>query len=74
MPPPLTDDEVFDRLHAALMAIGEDTGESVRGDSALRVARRALTALQMALLMAQEAEADDLGCVVSPGEPLRHSD
>lgn len=67
--PPLTDTEVYDRLHAALEALGKESGQTTRGDSALQVARRSLTALQLALVMSQEAEAETLACVVSPSEP-----
>jgi hypothetical protein len=70
---PLSDNEVYDRLHAALGALGSDNGQTTRGDSALTVARRSLVALQLALVMAQEAESDRLGCVVSPSEPAPRS-
>lgn len=50
----LTDEEVYDRLHAALLALGGDAGETARGDTALKAGRRSLTMLQMALLAAIE--------------------
>jgi len=41
----LSDDQVQDRLQAALDALGAGGGESTYGDSAMRSARRALEAL-----------------------------
>lgn len=52
----LNDTEVWDRLHAALDAIGDEKGATTHGDTALRSGRRTLILLQMAVLKAQEAE------------------
>ena len=54
----LLDDQVYERLHAAYLALGREEGETVRGDTALKAARRALTLLQMGHLAAQDS-ADD---------------
>ena len=50
----LNDTEVWDRLHAALEALGEDDGVTKAGLTALRSARRTLVLLQMAVLKSQE--------------------
>lgn len=55
----LTDDEAYGRLHEALLALGKDDGESVRSDTALKAARRALTGLQMGLVLAAENANDE---------------
>lgn len=52
--PKLSDIDVYQRLIDASDALGEDTGETVRGDTALKAARRALTLLQMALVKAMD--------------------
>lgn len=46
----LTDEEVWNRLHHALAAIGEARGATGFGSSTLDSARLALTALQMAVI------------------------
>jgi hypothetical protein len=50
----LNDTEVWDRLHAALEALGEDDGATTAGGTAIRSARRTLILLQMAVLKSQE--------------------
>ncbi|WMT85567.1 hypothetical protein NO932_11575 [Pelagibacterium sp. 26DY04] len=56
MPKKLTDREVYERLHAAGLALGNDDGETVIGDTALKAARKDLAMLQMALVAAEERE------------------
>lgn len=58
MPAPLTDDEAYDRLHAALQALGHDAGETTRGNTALEAARTMLRLLQLGLVKAMENDAD----------------
>ena len=58
MPAPLTDDEAYDRLHAALQALGSDPGETTRGNTALDVARTMLRLMQLGLVKAMEDNAD----------------
>lgn len=53
---PLTDDETYRLLHAALLALGSEAAETVRANTALAAARLALTALQMALVKANVIE------------------
>ena len=48
----LSDDQVYERLHAAYLALGREEGETVRGDTALKAARRAIMLLQMGHLAA----------------------
>ena len=50
----LDDDEVYERLARAMRALGNDTGHTTRGNTALTTARTMLTMLQMALVLAQE--------------------
>lgn len=53
---PLTDDEAYERLHAALLALGRDDGFTRRATTALETARRALSALQIALVFSIERD------------------
>ena len=55
---PLTDNQVHDRLHAAMEAIGSNSGKTVHGDTALKSARKALLMLQLGVVTAQ-AKADE---------------
>jgi len=55
----LTDTQVYDLLHAALLALGRDDGITATGDTALKTARRALGLLQASVLIKiDEAEKD----------------
>lgn len=49
---------MHDRLHAALDALGDDDCETVRGDTAMAAARKALTLLQWGLVKAMENNTD----------------
>jgi hypothetical protein len=51
---PLTDDEVYDRLHKALLALGRETGETTRGNTAIHGARTVLQLFQLGLIAAME--------------------
>lgn len=53
---PLNDTEVWNRLHAALEALGTAPGTTKAGDTALTAARRALVYFQMGVLKSAEAE------------------
>ncbi|MCP1550711.1 pentose-5-phosphate-3-epimerase [Methylorubrum zatmanii] len=64
---PLTDNEVHDRLVAAVEALGTRPGATVRGDTSLLAARRALSLFQLALLMAVEQESDEMPAYRPPG-------
>lgn len=52
----LSDTEVYQRLIDASDALGAKEAKSVRGNTALKAARRALTLIQMGLLKAIETE------------------
>lgn len=52
----LNDNQVWDRLHAALEALGDASGHTTAGDTAMETARRALTYLQIGVLKASEAD------------------
>jgi hypothetical protein len=49
---PLSDNVVDDRLKAALAVLGEAPGATVQGDTALSVARHALTIISLGLIKA----------------------
>jgi hypothetical protein len=67
--PPLSDDEVYERIHAALLALGRDDGATVRGDTSLKAARKALTMLQLGLLAAMEKSIDSNAAIRDPDAP-----
>lgn len=67
--PPLSDDEVYDRIHAALLALGRESAATVRGETSLKAARKALTLLQLGLLAAIEQNSDDIQAVKAPDAP-----
>jgi len=56
--PKLSDNQVGDRLHAALEAVGIDEGETIRGNTALLAARQTLALLEQGLLIAAERNSD----------------
>lgn len=51
---PLSDDDVYDRLHKALLAVGREGGATTRGDTAIKAARQVLQLLQLGLIAAME--------------------
>jgi hypothetical protein len=57
--PKLSDNQVRDRLHAALEVLGTDEGE-IRGNTGSVAARQALTLLEQGLLIAAERNSDHL--------------
>ena len=66
--PPLGDTQAHDRLCAAREALGEEPGATVRANTALEAARRALTLLQIGLVLAMERNEDRIQGVLPPGE------
>ena len=50
----LTDIQSYDRLHAAAQALGDEGGVTPAADTALKSARLAIVAFQMALLRSME--------------------
>ena len=47
----LSDIAIYDRMHAALEALGREEGETGHGDTAIKAARRMLALLQAGHLM-----------------------
>jgi hypothetical protein len=48
--PPLSDSEVYDRLHEAWLMLAKEAGETEYGNNTLKAARLALFTLQAALV------------------------
>jgi hypothetical protein len=66
--PKLSDNQIGDRLHAALEAIGTDEGETIRGNTALVAlvaARQTLSLLEQGLLIAAERNSDDVSVMMN---------
>ena len=63
--PKLSDNQIGDRLYAALEAIGTDEGETIRGNTALVAARQALSLLAQGLLIAAERNSDDVSVMMN---------
>jgi hypothetical protein len=61
----LSDNQIGDRLHAALEAVGTDEGETIRGNTALVAARQTLGLLKLGLLIAAERNSDDVSVVMN---------
>lgn len=65
----LSDDEAYETLHRAFLALGKKAGATVRADTALEAARRSLTLLQMGLLKASDEGDDKVPAVRGPDAP-----
>jgi hypothetical protein len=61
----LSDNQIGDRLYAALEAIGTDEGETIRGNTALVAARQTLSLLEQGLLIAAERNSDDVSVMMN---------
>jgi hypothetical protein len=61
----LSDNQVGDRLHAALEAVGTDEGETIRGNTALVAARQTLSLLKQGLLIAAERNSDHISTMMN---------
>lgn len=59
-PAPLSDNQAHDLLFEARRILGEAPGDTVRADTALQAARKVLSGLSLALLVAAENGADDV--------------
>ena len=64
----LNDEQTYDRLYAALLALGGEEGQTVRGDTSLKAARQALVLLQMGLLKAMDDDSDRNVAIKAPGD------
>lgn len=62
----LSDNAAHDRLIEARRALGDAPGETVRADTALKAARKALDGLALALLVASESGSDEVPGVRGP--------
>jgi hypothetical protein len=67
--PPLTDSEVYERLHQAFLGLLGASGETKHGDTAIRTARHILTTLQAALLKKMDATAQGDASDQQPFDP-----
>ncbi len=65
---PLNDVEVWDALHEAIQTLEGRTGETVRGETALRTARETLKMIQMGHLAAMDSGNDNNVAIRDPGE------
>jgi hypothetical protein len=63
--PKLSDNQVGDRLFAALEAIGTDEGETIRGNTASVTARQTLSLLEQGVLIAAERNSDDVSVMMN---------
>jgi len=61
----LSDNQVGNRLHAALEAVGTDEGETIRGNTALVAARQTLSLLKQGLLIAAERNSDHISTMMN---------
>ncbi|MBB3234440.1 hypothetical protein [Phyllobacterium endophyticum] len=64
----LNDEQAYDRLHSALLALGKEEGQTVRGDTSLKAARQALALLQLGLLKAMDDASDKNVAIKAPTE------
>jgi hypothetical protein len=63
--PKLSDNQIGDRLHAALEVLGRDERKTIRGNTALVAARQTLALLEQGLLIAAERNSDHLSTVMN---------
>lgn len=63
---PLSDIDIHERLTAARELLGNEKAETVRGETAVEAARRVLSGLALALLLAGELESDKIEGVIDP--------
>lgn len=63
MSKPLSDNRAHDLLTEARRILGDAPGETTRADTALQAARRTLTGLAFALLVASEKGSDEVSGV-----------
>lgn len=65
----LSDNEIDDRLHAALELIGEAQGQTTRGSTTLDAARQSLALLKFGLLYAAFKNSDKNDAISEPPSP-----
>ncbi|MBN9034166.1 MAG: hypothetical protein J0I23_30765 [Rhizobiales bacterium] len=64
----LTDEDVYDRLHDAYLALGKEPGATVPGNTTIVTARIALQSLQKGLLMAIESGSQVNSSILDPSK------
>jgi len=69
LPDQLSDNQIGDRLYAALEIIGDAVGETKRGNTTLDAARKALGFLQAGLLYAAEKKSDQNDAIQDNTKP-----
>lgn len=62
----LTDDDVYERLHAALLALGREKAETKLGHTTITTARLAVASLQQNLLQAMESGSSVNSAILDP--------
>lgn len=60
----LTDNDVHERLYAALRALGIEDAQTVRGNTALEAGKKALTLLMFGLVKSMDDGNDEIECVI----------
>jgi len=65
----LTDEQVHERVYLAMLSLGKEEGETVRGNTTLEAARRALMLLQLGLVNAMEKNEDKNIAIKDRSEP-----
>jgi hypothetical protein len=64
----LTDEEVYDRLHEAYLALGKEQAETVAGATTIQTARLALQSLQQGFLMAIDSDSDENSAILGSSQ------
>lgn len=62
----LSDLDTFNRIYAAILALGNEDAETKHGQTAITTARLALTALQMALLASMREATPEPASTIPP--------
>lgn len=62
----LSDNEIDDRLYTALEKLGDEPGDTIRGNTAIETARQALACLRLGLLWSMEKGEDTIPGVIKP--------
>ena len=64
--PPLSDSEVYERLHEALLALGKTKAATQLGHTTITTARFAIASLQQNLLQAMESGSNVNTAILDP--------
>ena len=66
----ISDNEIDNRLFAALEALGDAEGKTIRGTTTLNAARQALSLLKFGLIYAAAKNSDTNEAITAPPDPL----